>query len=113
MAEKGPRLEIGGTVGALLVGGPLNGKRVPVRIGLNGLPQYLRFPDFQQVRVALGFPEYEADPFGDGLRVKRPEVEFVQYRLYDDWPVRYRFSGDDNDPEPELPDPVEPEGVTW
>lgn len=107
--SKRPQLEIGQSVGALLVGGPLHGQNVAVRLGLNGLPRSLLFPDARHLRVELGFPEFELAPDG-GLRVKRRALRSVKYVLYDDWPARYLFEHDDDDrggkadnPEPVVP----------
>ena len=105
--SKRPELEIGQSVGALLVGGPLDGRNVPVRIGLNGLPHFLEFPDARHLRAEFGFPEFEFGP-DDELRVKRPEFGTARYKLYDDVPAKYLHVddwGDDDDTREPVPDP--------
>lgn len=96
MAEKPPELEIGGQLAAELVDGPLHGQCVNVRLGLNGPPRTITFPRIEHIRVEVGFPEFELR-WGE-LRVKRPPIDFVEYKLYETWPLKYRHVGDDDDP---------------
>lgn len=78
---------------ALLIGGELHGQRVPVRLGLNGLPPLLVFP-----KMLVEPPTWD-EPFGQPMR---SFVE-VRYRLYDDVPAKYlhedewKDDGDDDD----------------
>lgn len=78
---------------ALLIGGELHGQRVPVRLGLNGLPRFLVFP---RVRVNPG-------TFDEPIPTPAADIVEDRYRLYDDVPAKYlhesewKDDGDDDD----------------
>ena len=96
---------------ALLIGGELDGQRVPVRLGLNGLPRYLDFPKliskFPNIAFEVNeYPEYGVSPAA-------PAFSVIRYVLYDDVPAKYLHEnewgggdGPDDGPDDVTPTPT-------
>lgn len=92
---------------ALLIGGELHGQRVPVRLGLSGLPPILVFP-----KMLVEPPEWHSQT--QEVEPLRSFVE-VRYRLYDDVPAKYlhedEWGGNDDDNGPTEFTPTPSPGV--
>ncbi len=107
-------IEIGASVPALLIGGELHGQRVPVRLGLAGLPRFLVFPKMIVSIDSEWIEKIRSDLYTDSTAPPPPVFTEVRYRLYDDVPAKYlhesewKDDGDDDDGPNESPVTPEP-----
>lgn len=76
---------------ARFIDGPLTGRRRSVGYAITPPPT---------IRVPLSSEPTQIMPNNDDVFLKGQPTQYRigVYRLYDNWPLRYRYEGDENDP---------------